>query len=188
MKKAVMGLCVVLACAAAFAQGTASAPKAEPVSESAKAAWPVWLAFNSTKDIDVVGLRMTLFYGKCESVTGFDLGFYGRARYFEGLQLNLLRNEAEDSMAGIQIGLYNSVGRADMTGLQIGLFNEARSVRGFQIGLINLADSCCGFQVGLINRAETMYGFQAGAVNVIRASEMPFLPLVNIGFEEFPNY
>lgn len=187
MKKAVMGLCVVLACAAAFAQGTA-APAAEPAAESSKAPWPVWLAFNSTKNIDVVGLRLTLPYGKCEGVTGFDLGFYGRSRYFEGFQLNLLRNEVEDVMSGFQGGLYNTVGRADMTGVQAGLFNEARSVRGFQVGLVNLADSCCGFQIGLINRAESMYGFQVGAANVIRSSEMPFLPLLNIGFEVFPNY
>ena len=104
MKKALMALCVALACSVAFAQESAPAPASAPVAAKAstKAAWPVWLAFNSAKDIDVIGLRLTLPYGKCESVTGFDLGIYGSCRYFEGLQVNILRNEAVDVMAGIR--------------------------------------------------------------------------------------
>ena len=189
MKKILMALCAVLACAVVFAQEAAPAP-APAVAKipEKRAPWPVWLAFNSTKNIDVVGFRLTLPYGECESVTGFDIGFYGRCRYFEGFQLNILRNEAEDVLSGAQGGIYNSSGRADLKGLQLGLFNEARSMRGAQAGIVNLADSMCGFQVGLINRAETMYGFQIGLVNVIRESEMAFCPIVNIGFDVFPNY
>ncbi len=189
MKKVLTGLFAVMACAAVYAQE--AAPASAPAASAApteKAPWPVWLAFNSTRNIDVVGLRLTLPYGECESVTGFDIGFYGRCRYFEGVQLNILRNEAEDVMAGIQVGVYNSAGRADLTGFQVGLFNEARSMRGIQVGLVNIADSLCGFQVGLINRAETMYGFQVGGVNVIRESELSFCPILNVGFDIFPNY
>jgi len=190
MKKVVVGLCLIAAVVAVHAQDAAPAAADAPAAKTPtqKAPWPVWLTFNSTKNIDVAGLRLNLPYGDCESVTGFDLGFYGRCRYFEGFQLNILRNEAEDVMGGIQIGLYNSAGRADLKGFQIGLFNEARSMRGIQVGLVNLADSICGFQVGLINRAETMYGFQVGGVNVIRESELSFCPILNIGFDVFPNY
>ena len=190
MKKVLLCLCVVFACAVARAQQAASAQPAPaaPAAKATEAPWPVWLAFNSTKNIDVAGMRITLPYGECESVTGFDVGFYGRCRYFEGFQLNILRNEAEDVLSGVQVGIYNSAGRADLKGLQLGLFNEARSMRGIQVGIVNLADSICGFQVGLINRAETMYGFQVGGVNVIRESEMAFCPIVNIGFDIFPNY
>ena len=189
MKKTLMALCAVLACAVVSAQEAAPAPS--PVVAKApdtKAPWPVWLAFNSIDDIDVVGLRLTLPYGECESVTGFDLGVYGRCRYFEGLQANILRNEALDIMAGIQVGVYNSAGRADLTGLQVGLWNEARSMRGLQLGIINVADTVQGFQVGLINCAESAYGFQVGGVNVIRESELVFFPIVNIGFDLFPQY
>ena len=189
MKKTLMALCAVLACAVVSAQEAAPAPA--PVVAKApdtRAPWPVWLAFNSIEDIDVVGLRLTLPYGECESVTGFDLGVYGRCRYFEGLQANILRNEALDVMSGIQVGIYNSAGRADLTGLQVGLWNEARSMRGLQLGIINVADTVQGFQVGLINRAESAYGFQVGGVNVIRESEVVFFPIVNIGFDLFPNY
>ena len=189
MKKTLMALCAVLACAVVSAQEAAPAPA--PVVAKApdtKAPWPVWLAFNSIDDIDVVGLRLTLPYGECESVTGFDLGVYGRCRYFEGLQANILRNEALDVMAGIQAGVYNSAGRADLTVLQVGLWNEALAMRGVQVGIINVADTVQGFQVGLINRAESAYGFQVGGVNVIRESEVVFFPIVNIGFDLFPNY
>ena len=189
MKKTLMALCAVLACAVVFAQEAAPAPApAVAPAPDTRAAWPVWLAFNSTKNIDVVGLRLTLPYGECEGVTGVDLGFYGRCRYFAGFQLNILRNEALDVMAGAQLGIYNSAGRADLSGLQVGLWNEARSMRGVQVGLINVADTVQGFQLGLINRAESMYGFQLGGVNVIRESELTFFPIMNIGFDVFPQY
>ena len=61
-------------------------------------------------------------------------------------------------------------------------------MRGLQVGIINVADTVQGFQVGLINRAESAYGFQVGGVNVIRESEVVFFPIVNIGFDLFPNY
>ena len=70
----------------------------------------------------------------------------------------------------------------------MGLFNEACTLRGVQVGLINLAERVEGFQVGLINRADSAYGFQVGGVNIIRDSELAFCPIVNIGFDIFPNY
>ena len=191
MKKILMAVCVAFACSVVFAQEQAAAPASEQAvvkASTEKAPWPIWLAFNSTKNIDVIGVRGTFPYGACESVTGIDIGFYGCCRYFEGLQANILRNEAEDVLSGIQVGIYNSAGRADMTGLQLGLFNEARSFRGFQVGLINIADFGYGLQLGLINRCESLYGFQVGGVNVIRDSELAFLPILNIGFDAFPHY
>ena len=189
MKKILMAVCTVLACAVVSAQEAAPAPAPAAPSAPAKSApWPVWLSFNSTKNIDVIGLRLTLPYGECESVTGFDIGFYGRCRYFEGLQANILRNEALDIMAGIQVGIYNSAGRADLTGLQVGLWNEARSICGVQVGIINVADTVQGVQLGLINRTESMYGFQLGGVNVIRESELAFFPIVNVGFDAISLY
>ena len=186
MKRILVGFCVAFSCAAATAreaaaESSSAAPQAGVQTE--QPAWPVWLAFNSTKNIDVAGLRITFPYGECESVTGFDIGCFGRCRYFEGFQLNILRNDAKDTLAGFQIGIYNSCGRADMLGIQVGLWNEARSFKGCQVGLINLTDTGSGFQVGIINRAEAFYGFQGGAVNVIRENDFAFLPVLNVGFD-----
>ena len=198
MKKVLFALTMSAACAWAQepatseAENTATEPSAPAAQQQTtrdakaeKAAWPVWLAFNSTKNIDIVGFRFTVPYGACEGVTGFDLGIFGRCRYMEGFQFNILRNEAEDVLAGCQIGIYNTAGRADVLGVQVGLWNEALSIRGVQAGVINIANAVTGFQVGLINRSESLYGVQIGVVNVIREGELPFLPVINVGFESF---
>jgi hypothetical protein len=147
-----------------------------------KVRWPVWCAFNDTEDIDVVGLRLNLPSGQCEQVTGLDIGLIGRSQYFNGVQINLLRNSVLDALAGWQIGCYNSTGLGDMLGMQTGLWNESRTLYGLQVGLINLADYAEGFQVGLVNRVEDMHGYQIGLINIIRGGDVPFCPLINIGF------
>lgn len=144
--------------------------------------WPVWFAFNDSDDVDVVGLRLTIPSGRCEQVTGMDLGLIGRSTYFNGLQINLLRNDVKDELAGWQIGGYNSAGLGSSLGMQVGLWNEASSLNGFQVGLVNLTDYANGLQIGLVNRAEDMHGYQIGLINVIRGGELPFCPLINIGF------
>jgi len=132
---------------------------------------------------EVTGLRLTIpFSTKQETVTGFDLGLWGRCRDFEGLQVNVLRNDVKDTLAGIQIGLYNSANRADLFCVQVGLFNETQSFRGLQAGLVNKSGEGQGFQVGLVNVTESLYGYQVGLINVIRGAEVPFLPIANIGF------
>jgi hypothetical protein len=148
-----------------------------------KVAWPVWFAFNDTENIDVVGLRVNLFSGDCEQVTGMDIGFIGRSRYYSGIQINLLVNSVEDELAGWQLGLgYNEAGAARPFSLQCGLWNQAQSMQGIQFGLVNLSDYSNGLQLGLINRAEEMGGYQVGLINIIRSNSVPFMPLINFGF------
>ena len=158
-----------------------SAPKVE-VAESS--VWPAYFAVAQwPRSADVIGLRLTIpFSTSQENVTGLDLGFWGKAIYFEGVQLNVLRNNVTDTMAGFQVGLYNSVGGGQLLGLQAGLFNEANSMRGAQVGIVNLGGEVQGFQIGLINRCETMVGYQVGLINVIRDAELQFFPIVNIGW------
>ncbi len=146
--------------------------------------WPAFIAIcEYPESADVVGLRLTIpFSTRQENVTGFDVGFWGRALAFEGLMVNVLRNDVKDDLAGLQVGLYNSAGGCDMLGLQAGLWNETGHIRGVQVGLVNTAGEARGLQVGLINRCETMYGYQIGLVNVIRDAELQFCPIVNIGF------
>ncbi len=161
-----------------------STPQVETVSRKQVAAWPAFFAlceFPATPDL--IGLRLTIpFSTKQESVTGFDVGFWARSSYFEGIAVNILRNDVKDQLTGIQIGLYNSASQADAFGLQVGLWNEALHVNGLQAGLVNAVGAMHGFQVGIINRAEELYGFQVGAINIIRDAEIRFCPIVNIGF------
>lgn len=163
----------VLVMAGVFAFGASAAEKVR---------WPVWFAFNDTEDIDVVGLRLNLPAGNCEQVTGIDLGIIGRSQYYNGIQINLWRNDVTDTLAGWQIGCYNSTGLGDALGLQTGLWNEAKTLYGFQAGLVNLADYAKGIQVGLINRVEDMHGYQIGLVNIIRSGKVPFCPILNASF------
>lgn len=140
---------------------------------------------------EVVGFRLGIPWGDNDSVTGIDLGFYGKANYMAGIQVNLIANIVRDRADAIQVALYNYAG--SLSGAQVGLMNvtgyaalgwDSRLMLSscFQIGLLNLADDLRGIQVGLVNRAELLYGFQVGLVNVIRSGTIPFMPIVNVGF------
>lgn len=180
MKKLLALVATIAVAASVLAQEAETTDKVE----NDDVLWPAFIAlceWPSTPDL--VGLRLTIpFSTKQESVTGIDLGLWGRCRDFEGIAINILRNDAKDTLGGLQIGLYNTANRADLGALQIGLWNETQSVRGLQVGLVNVTGDAQGFQVGLINRAETLYGFQAGLINVIRDGECPVMVGVNIGW------
>lgn len=184
---------IVAAIMAAFAVSAVAQEKQEENSRgsllkgektSEVVVWPAFLAVcEYPASTDVIGLRLTIPFSTLqENVTGFDIGLWGRSTYFEGIQVNLLRNDVKDAGCGVQVGIYNSIGSGQMNGIQVGLWNEAGCLQGLQGGLVNVAGEVEGFQVGLINRCETMHGFQVGVVNVIRSAEMKFCPVVNIGF------
>jgi len=158
-------------------------PEAAPKKDAAW--WPAFISWCEwpSGHPDVIGLRLTFpFSSKQESVTGFDVGLWGRSRYFEGFQFNVFRNDVKDSATGMQFGVYNSVGNDQLLGLQAGLWNETGAFTGLQAGLINVCGSGEGFQVGIINRAETFHGFQVGVINIQRDAEIKFFPGLNVGF------
>lgn len=187
MKKLIIAAIMSVATFSVFAQEKsqeAAAAGEQSRQSSEIVVWPAFFAVcEYPASTDVIGLRLTIPYAtKQDNVTGFDVGLWGRSTYFEGVQVNLLRNDVKDAFCGVQLGIYNSVGHGQMNGFQIGLWNEAISVHGLQCSLVNVAGDVEGFQVGLINRCESMHGFQVGVINVIRSAEMKFCPLVNIGF------
>ena len=162
---------------------------AEPQSERSErsnlsAVWPACVGFCQwPRTPDLVGLRLTVpFSSSQENVTGFDIGFWGVSDYFEGIQVNVLRNNVRDSASAFQVGIYNTVARGDLLGVQVGLWNESMSHRGIQFGAINVSGDSQGVQIGIINRSETMYGFQVGLINIIRDAEFQFMPILNVGF------
>lgn len=192
MKKLLMGLVLATSVVAAYADEAVlieNAPKdkdetAMSTPRTEEALWPAFIALWQWPETpDLIGLRLTIPYStKQESVTGLDVGFWGRSKYFEGIQINILRSDVKDELSGAQIGIYNSASQADAFGLQIGLWNEAGRLNGVQCGLVNAVGEMGGVQIGLINRAEELYGFQIGAINVIRDAELRFFPFVNVGF------
>lgn len=170
-----------------FAQESEVKSDAQSQHQERKRESNVWPAFFAVSEFpanpDVIGLRLTIpFSTKQENVTGVDVGLWGRSQYFQGIAVNVLRNDVKDDMSGFQVGFYNSIGGGQLLGLQAGLFNEANSMRGVQAGLVNFSGETEGLQIGLINRTETMHGYQIGLINVIRDAELEFFPIVNIGW------
>lgn len=178
MKKVISHLLFTCALFAlpAFAQGEATPP-----AETQKEYTIVPFAVNNSAETDIVGVRLNFPSGGCEQLTGLDLGLAGSANNIFGLQLNLLRNRAVDRMEGVQLGLINQAGNA--FGVQAGLWNENLTANGFSVGLVNIADYHSGVQVGVINRCESIKGYQVGLINIIRASSVPFCPIVNFVFD-----
>ena len=56
------------------------------------AMWPAFIGvWEFPETPDLVGVRFTIPWStKQENITGFDIGFWGRSEYFEGLQFNIL--------------------------------------------------------------------------------------------------
>ncbi|MEI6210279.1 MAG: hypothetical protein WCR06_01510 [bacterium] len=144
--------------------------------------WPVEISFLDWiyRPSDVAGLRLAVPYGINDSVTGVDIGLWGKSDYAWAFQFNALHNKVRDRMGGLQVSCLNDAG--DLTGMQVGLWNMAATAEGFQIGLLNLTDQMDGMQIGIINRTELMHGYQIGLVNVIRESSVPFAPIINFCF------
>jgi len=185
MKKLLFLAVTAVAAVSVFAQEAATTDEAAQVERKQESSvWPAFVALSEYPAApNVIGVRFTIPYStKQENVTGIDLGFWGRCQNFEGLAVNLIRNDVKDDMAGFQIGLYNSAGRGNGLGLQVGLWNEAACFKGVQAGLVNSVGEAQGLQVGLINVSETLYGYQVGLINIIRDAEYPFFPVINIGF------
>lgn len=185
MKKLIAVLSVALLSASLFAQEAVYSSDADfGFNRGETAVWPAWFAIGELPVTpDLVGLRVTVpFSTRQESVTGVDVGLWGQSQYFEGLQVNILRNKVRDFCSGFQCGIYNSVGRGDLVGIQFGLWNEAVAFCGLQAGFINVSGASQGIQIGIVNRAETLYGFQFGIINIIRDAEVRFCPVINIGF------
>ena len=187
MKKLVSMALLAAIAAPVFAQEAQlndDAPIAPRGERRVSDSWPAFFAIcEFPSATDIAGLRLTIPYStRHVNVTGIDVGFWGKAQYFEGIQANILRNDAKDSMAGCQCGIYNTAGSGNLAGIQIGIWNEANSMSGAQAGLVNVCGETEGLQIGIINRSDTMHGYQIGLINIIREAELRFFPIVNIGF------
>ncbi|MEZ4425246.1 MAG: hypothetical protein R3E98_17745 [Gemmatimonadota bacterium] len=134
-------------------------------------------------DDEIQVLRLSLIYGRNESVKGLDVGLVARntGGVSKGLQYALVGIVDGDFVGWQNNGV--SITRGEITGIQSGLYNQAAQGEVAQFGLVNQARDVSGFQLGLINLAENLYGVQIGLVNVISSKEaFGVLPLVNWKF------
>ncbi len=130
---------------------------------------------------DINGVRLSLIYGDCQNLNGFDFGFAGRIRErmngaqialgfnivdsdFNGYELSWV-NYVSGDFNGLQRGFYNYVNA--LTGVQEGVINIAARIQGYQGGCLafNWADEFEGSQEGIWNGASVGFGLQYGLVN-----------------------
>ncbi len=118
---------------------------------------------------DIVGVRLSLLYGRNASVAGLDWG--------------LVNHTTTGTSKGYQTGL---VGISDdrFVGWQNNFVNiSKKDFEGFQLGFVNIANNANGFQLGFVNYAVKMKGLQIGLVNIIKqGGQFPVFPIVNWSF------
>lgn len=132
--------------------------------------------------IQAAGLanRAREFYGMqagyvnvADIVGGLQAGGYAEADFVAGAQVAIVCRA--DELAGLQVGVANICFDLDD-------FSNAGDMAGAQIGVVNVCNRGAGLQVGVWNHAKHFEGVQLGLVNVIEDHEVPFLPVLNIGF------
>ncbi len=150
---------------------------------------------------DVYGGRISLLYGECHALNGFDLSLYGATReYVNGLQLGGV-NVVLSDVNGCELGLFNWV-ENEFTGFQFGaLANVADDIAGLQLGCVNYYSAfgdgaqigllnfggdlkigdgeLNGLQLGIGNAATDVHGCQIGIVNYAQSLNGLQLGLLN---------
>lgn len=122
-----------------------------------------------SEESPIVGLRLSLLYGRNVSVTGLDWG--------------LVNHTTTGTSKGVQFGLVSLVD-ANFVGFQNSVINITKGdFEGFQWGIFNHANHANGFQLGIVNYAVTMKGLQIGLINIIKqGGQFPVFPFVNWSF------
>lgn len=133
------------------------------------------------------GIQVAGLANRAREFYGIQAGYVNVADFVGGFQAG---GYAEaDGLAGIQVAI--ACRTKDLAGLQVGVANlcldldapeTAGDMAGIQLGVVNVCNSGAGLQVGVWNHAKHFKGVQLGLVNVIEDHDIPFLPVLNIGF------
>jgi len=87
----------------------------------------------------------------------------------------------EYSVYGVDVGVVWSASK-DVIGVGCGGYLEYQRLIGLQVGIYNCAQCVRGVQAGIVNDTTDLCGVQLGLVNVRRGSDIPWLPLIRLGF------
>jgi hypothetical protein len=151
------------------------------------------------EDPDVSGIRIVLFYGKNQSVHGFDLGICSLSESVEssGFSMNWGVGKVSGKSSGLATGFVN-IHTSEDTGLNASFINIARTMKsGANIGFVNVTDefsdvdiSGIGIskrskvQLGFVNITQEIEGIQIGFLNFAENGIFPVLPLFNMPKQE----
>lgn len=117
----------------------------------------------------IAGVRISLIYGRNESVSGLDWGF--------------INSTTSGTSQGIEFG-FVGLNDANFVGLRSNFVDlNNGNVEGAQIGFYNSGGYVNGVQIGFINNAGSMKGLQIGLINIIKkGGQFPVFPIVNWSF------
>ena len=146
------------------------------------------------QDPDVNGARISLFYGKNESVRGFDLGIasLSEARKSSGFSMIWGLSRVTGESSGLASALVN-IHTGQDTGLNAAFINIIKTMKsGINVGFVNVTDgfshvdlSGMGIskkskiQLGFINLTQEIETVQIGFLNFADNGFLPFFPLFN---------
>ena len=151
-------------------------------------------------EMDIMGFRLCLLYGRHANVSGLDIGVFGCVA--DGclfglqtsgilnsvgsangtLQIAGIANNCLEDFYGVQLSGIANKSDGSVYGGQLSTFNIAKEIGGTQIGVYNKADKIIGVQIGVINWATDMQGVQLGVLNIIKNGPCPYLPILNANF------
>ena len=151
---------------------------------------------------EVKGVRVPVFFGTTEKVTGLDFNlftsevdqftgvsggiFLGAGIFskvntrFRGIGLNIANIQGGDSK-GLLLGGFNFTN--DFSGFKLGLFNYSKEKGGAELGIINYSKDAF-IQAGLINISSDIRGFQFGLLNFSKNGILPVMPFINFSWGE----
>jgi len=139
----------------------------------------------SEKD-NIYGFRLTLPYGKNQTLKGMDIGIANQLNNLYGISFAALLSQRSENMYGINLsGIFN-ISKGDDIGLSMaGFYNEIRNVEGVQAAVLyNQARFVKGVQFGLVNYCHNMNGAQVGIINICKAQPVPFTLFFNFWKQE----
>lgn len=149
----------------------------------------------SPEDPNVDGFRLVLFYGKNQSVSGFDFGIasFSEAVNSSGFSMiwgigrvtgrssglaSSFVNIHESTDTGMNAAFINSVQRME-SGVNLGFINVTDGYTSADISGIGIAKRA-KVQIGFINIADEIEGVQIGFLNFAENGIFPFFPLFNM--------
>ena len=151
--------------------------------------------FRTPEDPNVEGMRLSVFHGKNQSTSGFDLGLIGvsETETLTGFSLVAGMSRVTKAMDGaVSIGVINYHTGSDR-GVNAAFINKLNDAeKAVDIAFVNIADGATMFdlggvnvsgrsnvQLGFINVTKKIEGFQFGFINVASNGFFPVFPIFN---------
>lgn len=115
--------------------------------------------------------------------SGFlQLGVQNHVSRFKGaFQFGIL-NSADIFFGAIQLGILMNETSVFKGIAQVGIYNYSKVGKSVQLGIINISKKVVGMQIGVYNQTDTLTGIQIGLLNFVKNGQLPFFPIINIGW------